>query len=406
MKIAIDVTPWMPKPSGIGLYISNLIQGLTELQPAESFDLELVYQPGLKNWIKRNLSFPDYLQQYSNLHLFPFPVRVSNLFLEAPSLFSKQFDRFSNHSDIVHGTNYTVFPIQKNRRIITIYDISFIKYPEYANSTVKSYANRLKKCLRWTDLVLTISHSSKQDIVEYLEVDPSQIWVTHLASRYSINAASSHGVFQDLRSFRQPAPEWNSGRDCNENGETRSTSKIFSQPYILFVSTIEPRKNLKSLISAFEYLKRNYQIEHELILIGQKGWLYEPIFEQIARSPFQSSIRHLSYLPDDQVAEFYQNADVFVYPSHYEGFGMPVLEAMTLGAPVVTSNTSSLPEVAGDAAVLVDSNDVEQLSEGILRVIRDRQFRNSLIQKGKEQAKLFSWEKTAKETLNAYRSIL
>lgn len=371
MKIAIDVTPWMPKPSGIGLYVSNLVQGLTELRSSESFDLELVYQPGVKNWLRRNLSFPDYLQQYSNLHFYPFPVRVSNLFLEAPSLFSQQLDRFSADSDIVHGTNYTVFPVRNSRRVMTIYDISFIKYPEFANSTVKAYTNRLKKCLQWTDLVLTISHSSKQDIVEYLGVDPSRVWVAHLASRYQISARLNS-----------------------------------SQPYILFVSTIEPRKNLKSLISAFEYLKRNHQIEHELILIGQKGWLYEPIFEQIARSPFQPSIRHLSYLPDDQVAEFYQNADVFVYPSHYEGFGMPVLEAMTLGAPVVTSNTSSLPEVAGDAAVLVDPNDVDRLAESILRVIRDRPFRDSLIQKGREQAKLFSWEKTAKETLNAYRSIL
>ncbi|MGG6270194.1 glycosyltransferase family 4 protein [Leptolyngbya sp. AN03gr2] len=371
MKIAIDVTPWMPKPSGIGLYVSNLIQGLTKLQSHESFDLELIYQPGLKNWLKRNLSFPDYLQPYSNLHLFPFPVRVSNLFLEAPSLFSRQFDRFSQNSDIVHGTNYTVFPVRGSRKVMTIYDISFIRYPEYSNSTVKAYTNRLKKCLEWTDLVLTISHSSKQDIVEYLGVDPSRICVTHLASRYQV-------------------------REISES----------SKPYILFVSTIEPRKNLKSLISAFEYLKRNYQIEHDLILIGQKGWLYEPIFEQIARSTFQSSIRHLSYLPDDQVAQFYQEADVFVYPSHYEGFGMPVLEAMTLGAPVVTSNSSSLPEVAGDAAILVDPNNVEQLAESILKVIRDRQFRSSLVQKGREQAKLFSWEKTAKKTLNAYRSIL
>lgn len=372
MKIAIDVTPWMPKPSGIGFYVSNLIQGLTQLQTSESFDLELIYQPGLKNWLKRDLSFPDYLRSYSNLHLFPFPVRVSNLFLEAPSLFSAQLNYFSNNSDIVHGTNYTVFPVWKSRKVVTIYDISFIKYPEYANSTVKAYTSRLKKCLQWTDLVLTISNSSKQDIVEYLGIDPSRIWVTHLASRYQVEQNSSESA----------------------------------QPYILFVSTIEPRKNLKSLISAFEYLKKNHQIEHDLILIGQKGWLYEPIFEQIARSPFQSSIRHLSYLPDNQVAQFYRNADVFVYPSHYEGFGMPVLEAMTLGAPVVASNTSSLPEVAGDAAVLVNLTDIEQLSEAILRVIRDRQFRSSLIQKGREQAKLYSWEKTAKETLNAYRSIL
>ncbi|MBW4668615.1 MAG: glycosyltransferase family 4 protein [Cyanomargarita calcarea GSE-NOS-MK-12-04C] len=110
-------------------------------------------------------------------------------------------------------------------------------------------------------------------------------------------------------------------------------------------------------------------------------------------------------LSDELVALFYSRADVFVYPSHYEGFGLPVLEAMTLGAPVVTSNTSSIPEVAGDASILIDPNDPMQLAEGILKVISDRQLRQELINKGKERAKLFSWERTAKETLNAYRTI-
>ncbi|HTL89361.1 MAG TPA: glycosyltransferase family 1 protein [Leptolyngbya sp.] len=374
MKIAIDVTAWMPQPSGIGLYVANLIQGLTALQPSEGFDLELIYQPGLKNWLRRNLAFPDYLQRHSNLNLFPFPVRASNLFIEFPFLFSNQLERYFQHSDIVHGTNYTILPLRKSRKVITIYDLTFVKYPEYVNSTVRAYTNRLKKCLQWTDLILTISHSSKQDIIEYLGVESDRVQVTHLASRYLID---------------QPRLKLE-----------------HSKPYILFVSTIEPRKNIKSLISAFEYLKRNYQIEHDLILIGQKGWLYKPIFEQIARSQYQTSIHHLSYLPDAQVAQFYQNADVFVYPSHYEGFGMPVLEAMTLGAPTVTSNTSSLPEIVGDAAVLVDPTEIEPLGEAILQVICDRQFRDHLIQKGKEQAKLYSWERTAKETLSAYRSIL
>jgi glycosyltransferase involved in cell wall biosynthesis len=372
MKIAIDVTPWMPKPSGIGFYVSNLIQGLIRSQ--ESPDLELIYQPGLKKWLKGDFAFPDYLQPDSHLNLFPLPVRLSNLIIDFPFLFSNRLEACFKQADIVHGTNYTVFPTRKSRRVITIYDLTFIKHPEFTNSTVSAYTHRLKRCLHWTDLVLTISHSSKRDIVEYLKVDPDRVWVTHLASRYQID---------------QPIPELS-----------------FPKPYILFVSTIEPRKNIRSLISAFEYLKRNYQIEHQLVLIGQKGWLYEPIFDQVARSPYRSDIQHLDYLPDAQVMQFYRNADVFVYPSHYEGFGMPVLEAMTLGAPVVTTNVSSLPEIAGDAALLVEPNEIEDLGEAILNVIRDRELRENLIQKGKEQAKLYSWENTAQETLKAYRSIL
>jgi glycosyltransferase involved in cell wall biosynthesis len=185
-----------------------------------------------------------------------------------------------------------------------------------------------------------------------------------------------------------------------------SSEYDFSKPYLLFVSTLEPRKNINNLIRAFNLLKRKYKIEHQLVLIGQKGWNYEPIFREIERSAWRSQIHHLDYLSDEMVAVFYSKADAFVYPSHYEGFGLPVLEAMTLGAPVITSNTSSLPEVAGDAALLIDPDDPTSLADAILKVIGDSQFRSELIQKGKERAKLFSWERTAQETLKAYKSLL
>ncbi|MGC1247731.1 MAG: glycosyltransferase family 1 protein, partial [Spirulinaceae cyanobacterium] len=179
-----------------------------------------------------------------------------------------------------------------------------------------------------------------------------------------------------------------------------------SHPYLLFVSTIEPRKNITTLIAAFNYLKEKHKIDHNLLLVGRKGWRYQPIFQAIANSPWNKHIYHLDYLSDELVALLYKKADVFVYPSHYEGFGLPVLEAMTLGTPVVTSNTSSLPEVAGDAALLVNPNDPIELAESILKVISDRKLRDNLIQKGQKRAKLFSWERTAKETLKAYKSLL
>ncbi|NEP55029.1 MAG: glycosyltransferase family 4 protein, partial [Moorea sp. SIO3C2] len=186
----------------------------------------------------------------------------------------------------------------------------------------------------------------------------------------------------------------------------KSVNYDFAQPYILFVSTLEPRKNINNLIAAFNYLKQRHQIEHQLVLIGQKGWSYESIFAAIASSPWKDHIHHLGYLSDQLVAWFYSNADVFVYPSYYEGFGLPVLEAMTLGAPVVTSNTSSLPEVAGDAAILIDPNQPIELADAIVKVISNSSLREELIRKGKERAMLFSWERTARETLAAYTSLV
>lgn len=385
LKIVVDATPVAPKPSGVGFYVSNLIRSLDALQAHENFQLEIVYQPGLKQWLRSDFSFPHSIQEYSHLHLLPLPVRISNLLLELsfkPSL--SYFEKYFGFPDILHGTNYSVYPCKNSLKVMNIYDLTFIKYPNYIDSVVKTYTERVKRCLQWTDLVLTISESSKKDIIEYLEVDPTKIYVTPLASRYYPNYLSEE-IAQALE---------------------KQANYDFSKPYLLFVSTIEPRKNINNIIIAFNFLKEKYKIEHQLILIGKKGWNYKPIFAAIENSPWTNQIHHLNYLSNELVALFYSKADVFVYPSHYEGFGLPVLEAMTLGAPVISSNTSSIPEVTGDAAILVDPNNPIQLGEAILKVISDSQVRQELINKGKARAKLFSWEITAKETLNAYRTII
>jgi glycosyltransferase involved in cell wall biosynthesis len=381
LKIAIDATPLMPKPSGVGFYVSHLITALAALQSQENFELELIYQPRLKNWLRGNLAVPDYLRTYPPCRVFPLPVRLSNGFLRFPGLFLPGIERSLGNPTLFHGTNFTVFPFRHAARVMTIYDLTCIKYPEYTDATVQAYAQQVKRCLSWTDLVLTISHSSKQDIVDYLGFPADRIHVTPLASRYTTGALSA----------------------VHQAQLQKTTGFDFTQPYILFVSTIEPRKNIIALVEAFDQLKQTHQIEHQLVLIGQKGWRYEPIFDRIQRSPYRSQIHHLRYLSDDLVALFYAKADVFVYPSHYEGFGLPVLEAMTLGAPVIASNTSSLPEVAGAAAILVSPDDTDALADAILRVVTDRTLRDRLIQSGYRQAQRFSWAHTAWDTLKAYK---
>ncbi|MBN3881129.1 MULTISPECIES: glycosyltransferase family 4 protein [unclassified Nostoc] len=385
LKVVVDATPVDSKPSGVGFYIANLICALDVLQKEENFQLGVVYQPGLKNWLRGDFIFPECFKNSSQQYLLPLPVRVSDLLLALafkPSL--SYFEKYFGSPDILHGTNYSVYPCQNSLNVMNIYDLTFIKYPNYTDSVVKTYTKRVKRCLQWTDLVLTISESSKKDIIEYLQLDPEKVYVTPLASRYYPNYLSEE-VAQILE---------------------KQANYDFSKPYLLFVSTIEPRKNINNIITAFNYLKEKYKIEHQLILIGRKGWNYEPIFAAIENSPWANQIHHLNYLSNELVALFYSKADVFVYPSHYEGFGLPVLEAMTLGAPVVTSNTSSIPEVSGDAAILIDPSDPVQLAEAILKVISDSQLRQELINKGKARAKLFSWERTAKETLNAYRTVI
>ncbi|MGI0492206.1 glycosyltransferase family 4 protein [Alkalinema pantanalense CENA528] len=377
-SVTIDATSVLPKPSGIGLYTLNLIQELDRLRQPENFELRISFQPSLKGLLKGQFNYPEQLRPYSPLiRTFPFPVRFSNWFLRFPQLFPFVESQFGK-PDIYHGTNYMVFPFRHSKRVATVYDLTFIKYPQFATATVKAYAQQLRRCLRWTDLIVTISESSKRDIVEYLGFPADRIVTTYPASRLTTADIPSPSAIADV-----PYP--------------------FSKPYILFVSTIEPRKNIATLIQAFEQLKARDRINHDLVLIGQKGWLYESIFDQITRSPYRDQIHHLSYLSDAAVAYFLAQANVFVYPSLYEGFGLPVLEAMTLGAPVVTSNTSSIPEVAGNAALLVDPQDVDALSHAIGQVIGDRTLRQQLITQGYQQATKFSWAETAKQTLNAYR---
>ncbi|MFM6200343.1 MAG: glycosyltransferase family 4 protein [Dolichospermum sp.] len=387
-KVVIDITPIDSQPSGVGLYVFNLVEALSKLEHTESFDsfeLGLAYQPGLKSWLQGKLDFPENLQHYSSLYQIPIPVRLSNLFLDyLPQIFPHYLQPILEKPNIFHGTNYTVYPYQNIQKIMTIYDLSFIRYPEYVNSVVKQYTKRLIKCLEWTDLIITLSESSKQDIINYLKVPSQKVIVTPLASRYNTNFLAN----------------------LNLEKEVDNINYDLSKPYLLFVSTIEPRKNINAIISAFNFLKKRYKIEHQLVLIGRKGWNYEPIFTAIENSPWKKEIHHLDYLSNELVALFYSKAEVFLYPSHYEGFGLPVLEAMTLGTPVISSNSSSIPEVTGNAAILIDPNDYMQLAEAILEVISDSQLRENLINKGRIRADLFSWERTAVETLKAYKSII
>ena len=385
LKIVVDATPITPQPSGVGLYVANLIAHLWQLEQSENFELGIVYQPSFKNWVQRNLAFPEPLQKYSECYLLPFPVKVTNFLLKNfPQAFPLWLEKYATYPDIIHGTNFNVFPYKKSLKVITLYDLTFLRYPEYVDQVVAKYAQRVKQCLQWTDLVITISQSTKQDVINYLQISPDKIHVTPLASRYHPNYLSLE-IQEKLK---------------------RSCEYDFSVPYILFVSTIEPRKNITALINAFNYLKQKYKIEHNLVLIGKKGWRYEPIFQGIAESSYQKNIYHLDYLSDDLVALFYTLAEVFVYPSHYEGFGLPVLEAMNLGTPVIASNTSSLPEVVGDAGLLINPDETIELAEAIWQVLNNSHLQQDLTIKGQKRAQNFSWHKTAKETLKAYSKII
>jgi glycosyltransferase involved in cell wall biosynthesis len=239
MKVVVEATPILPKPSGVGLYVLNLLAVLQSLQESESFELGLAYQPSLRNWLQGNLAVPEFLAHYDNTSILPLPVRLLNVLAQLPGqpLMTRLEHRFGR-PDIYHGTNYAVYPCRQSQRVMSIYDLSFMRYPNHVTAVVRTYTQRVKQCLAWADLVVTISESSKQDIVEYLAVPPERIWVTPLASRYTADALPTQPVISvplDL-----------------DNG---GTPVIDDRPFILFVSTLEPRKNVVRLIQAFDLLK-------------------------------------------------------------------------------------------------------------------------------------------------------
>ena len=177
------------------------------------------------------------------------------------------------------------------------------------------------------------------------------------------------------------------------------------QGFILFVGTLEPRKNLPTLIRAYDKLRRETAVDVPLVLVGSKGWIYDQIFATIDELNLRQHIHHLSGVYDESLAHLYHGAGVLVTPSHYEGFGLPALEAMHCDCPVIVADRGSLPEVAGEAGLILDPDNVAAWAEGIHQVLSDSQLRGEMVKKGREQAKKFTWRNTAVETLRLYRGL-
>ena len=267
--------------------------------------------------------------------------------------------------------------------VVSVMDLSYLHYPKlFKQSDLYQLRNWTAYSVKQARKVFTISRASKNDIIKYYQIKPERIVVTYPGYKFK---------------------------------NTMQSSKLLTEKYgikgsyILFVGTVQPRKNLVRLIEAFSRIKRDSSSSAEgdiqLVIVGKKGWLYEEIYEAPKKFGVEDKIKFLNYVPDEDLPVLYKNAHVFVLPSLYEGFGLPVLEAMAQGCPVVISNTSSLPEVGGDAAVYIDPENVESIVEGIEKVLGDTKYRQSLIKKGREQVKKFSWEKTARETLKVLEEV-
>ncbi|HET8521752.1 MAG TPA: glycosyltransferase family 1 protein, partial [Thermomicrobiales bacterium] len=280
--------------------------------------------------------------------------------------------------DLVHGPVNVIPRGLPGPSVVTIHDLAFLQWPEQIPRRRYRYlARELSASAKRATRILAVSEATKRDIVDQLGIDPGKIVCTPL------------GV--DARF--QPV----SGDALNEFRAARGLDR----PYILSVATLEPRKNLPRLLDAYAIVAE--RLPHDLVLVGPEGWLTTTIHERLQRPALADRVRVTGFVPDAELPAWYSGAELFAYPSLYEGFGLPPLEAMACGTPVLTSTSSSLPEVVGDAAIVVDPTETEAIAEGLLRGLTDQTLTDELRRRGPRRAARFTWERTAALTVAAYR---
>lgn len=378
MKIAIELQPCLKNRSGVGVYTYELSK---RLQAYEQIELQGdVFNFLERNDLKQDLMGIDFNKE--TCKLFPYGV-YRRIWHYLPIKYNQLFKR---EAQLTHFFNFIVPPRIEGKVMNTIYDLTFEFYPETMD---KRNLRRIKRDLAYSlerpDKIITISEATKQDMIQHLRVDPSKIEVIYC------------GV--DFKHFNEAR---------NNSQSVREKYQLPDQ-YILYIGTLEPRKNIETLIEAFKRFKIEGDKSNagiKLVLAGKKGWLYEGIFKKIQELGLEDDVVDLGYIDEIDKPALYQMAQCFVFPSIYEGFGIPVIEAMAAGTPVITTNVSSLPEVAGEAGLLVDPKDTIAIAESMYQLTTNEAKKQELIQKGYTQAQKFSWETSAEKLYRVYKELL
>ncbi len=285
---------------------------------------------------------------------------------------------------LFHAPHYVLPPLVRCRSVVTIHDCIHLMFPQYLpNRFALAYARTsIALAARQANRVLTVSESSKRDILRFVDTQPAKIDVIYNA--------------YDERFAIEPEEE--------DMARVRERYQLHDE-FVLYAGNVKPHKNLERLIQAFDLVRKQGLDHLKLVLIGDDISKYSALRRAVHQYNLHKYVRFLGYMPEETLAVMYRLAGVFVFPSLYEGFGLPPLEAMASGTPVVTSNVSSLPEVAADAAVLVDPYDPQAIADGIYRVLTDERLRHDLVRKGIARAGMFSWEKSVRRVRAIYGEV-
>jgi len=367
MKIAIDIRSTLKKTrTGVGQYTYNLLKNLFKIDSENEYFLYSKIK-----LFSKDKKLPD--------------IRAKNIRYKIDR-FNRGLNKTLGKASVFHTPSQDMLDINDTKIVVTVHDLIFKMYPYgHSKDTIANAERQILDTIAKADKIICYSKSTISDLQRLYGVPDSKIELVYA------------GVDRD-NFYPMDQPEFQQAK------KTVSSFGI-NENFILFVGTIEPRKNIGNLILAFNGLKDKNNIPHKLVIIGMKGWMYEEIFKLYNESKHKSDIVFLDYQPNNVLNNFYNLAEVFVYPSFYEGFGFPILEAFSCGRPVVTSNVSSCREIGEQAALLVEPGNSEELSVAILNILNDSRLKENLQRKGLEKSKLFSWQEAALKTLKVYKEV-
>jgi glycosyltransferase involved in cell wall biosynthesis len=376
LNIGIDYTAALKQSGGIGRYTRGLITTLAQLDHTNLYTL-LATSDAPRSALQSFQAHPHFSSK-----IYPVPERWLTIawhrfYLPIP------VEWFSGPLDLFHSPNFILPPTQRAKTLLTVHDLSFIRHPQGAVDSLRRWLNQVvPRSLARADHVLADSLSTKNDLVDIFNLSPDQITVV------------GAGVEERFQPITAP----------DRLGAVRQRYRISpTAPIILGLGTLEPRKNFTGLIAAFS--QSPVRETHHLVIAGGKGWLYDDIFAAAQNSAVAGRIHLIGFVDDADLPALYSLADIFAYPSHYEGFGIPVVEAMACGTPVVCANNSCLPEVAGDSALQVAATDIPALAEALQQLATDPILRQHAIETGFRQAQKFNWPAAAQRLLEVYQHV-
>jgi glycosyltransferase involved in cell wall biosynthesis len=365
-RIGIDIRPFYEPLTGVGWYLYFLLH---EFAKSDDVDLVLLGDARLTDEGPRlHADIP------SNAELLVFDLRGSALSRLSRPLTAGAYVAWMKLAgcDVVFGANYFLPRLHSaiaRRRVITVHDLTFKRFPELLQKeTLENLDRNMQKEIANANAIICVSESTRRDLLHFYQADPSRVFAIHSG----LGAHPPYAAVDGLPSR-----------------------------YVLFVSTIEPRKNLDTLLDAFEKLRASGAYEGSLVVVGKVGWKSKGIVPRLRRP----GVVHLDYLDAARLATVYRNAEVFVMPSIYEGFGFPLLEAMAHGVPTIAAASSSLPEIGGDATLYFEPTNAGELQTQLRRVLEEKTLRETLIARGRERAAQFRWDRAAKQTLDVLKRV-